>query len=681
MPAPTLAPTTDLRISLAGIARLAAVKRPVVTTWRSRFATGDTAFPAPVGTEAGIVLFDAVEVAHWLVDTGHGKNPHAVEDAALHATSAVIDLDFDALTAMLALRAAHGGPFADLDADDLVDFADEVDPDDDCLLREVDRLGDGLAAAARRVDALVDAAYTPTAAFEQVIADHIRGSREFSRVVLAPEASALVSEIAIELALTNELADAGAPCFVDPTGVGGDRLVDLAGRLDELADVAIVSADSDAGAARLLRRRLLALGVARTGVKVGTAGDFEVMGPVVHVAQYPTAEAPEATPLEILTAIDQIVLQMSDAQRGVVLAPASVLVDGGLDRATAQVRSGLLRAGRVRAIVALPAGLVVAQPRQRLALWVLGPAHAAVSIADRWTLVGDIGDRDLSPATRADLVGDLAASMGEVATVRAHAFGSSRLVPTSKLLARTESLTDERTPVAHAPREQVPAGARDVPALLDELLLALGESAPASARRLSAAESPAYLQPAALGRLVDERHLRCLSGARMGAADLTTDSGFTVIGAAELEGASMPGDRRIDRMLLAARYPKARLTEPGDVVFTTSPHPRAWVDSAGASVVVAPARVLRIDARDPAGLVPEVLAADINGQPERASDWQSWRARRVVNGRGDDLVSVLRDIRSVREETQRRLDDLARLESLVTAGFTAGTLTAPERND
>ncbi|MBT2500101.1 hypothetical protein J7E25_13495 [Agromyces sp. ISL-38] len=680
MPEPTLAPTADLRaqlITLSGIARLAAVQRPVVTVWRGRFADGPDAFPSPRTNDDGTELFDAGEVAHWLVETRHGNNPNALAEAALYAKTGGGDIGLDAITAMLALHAVHGGPLGGLDADDLLDLADEIDPDDACLFRELERLGADAPGMARLADELADAAYTASAAFERVLADRSRGGVESSRLV--PEASALVSELAIELALTNPRADAGAPCFVDPTGVAGDRLVDLAARLDELAEVAIISADSDAAPARLLRRRLLALGVARTGLTIGSAGDFEVRGAVVHVAQFPTSAAPTASPFEMLNAVEQIVLQMDDAQRGLVLAPASVLVNGGLDPEAAKVRSALLRAGRVRAVVALPAGLAPAHPRQRLALWALGPAHASVPIAERWTLLADLRERELSDAVRGDLVGDLAAAMGDRETVRAHAFGLARLVPMSRLLARSGSLLADVDPVLHTPRETgASVDAAELPARVDEALQALGGTAPAFARRIEPADAAVQLPPALLGRLAEERHVRCLPGARIGAADVSTGAGFTVIGPDEVAGTRTPGARTIDRLLLADRYPSARLTEPGDVVFVTSPRPRAWVDERGSSVVIAPARVLRISATDAAGLVPEVLAADVSGQLIRSRDWRAWRARRVVQGQGAPLAAVFRDIRDARDEARRRIDDLTRLESLITAGVTAGTLKLAE---
>ena len=68
-------------------------------------------------------------------------------------------------------------------------------------------------------------------------------------------------------------------------------------------------------------------------------------------------------------------LAMADDARAVIIGTASALTDPLRAPATVAIRSSLLRTGRVRAIVRLPAGLLPTKPRQQLALWVLGPAH------------------------------------------------------------------------------------------------------------------------------------------------------------------------------------------------------------------------------------------------------------------------------------------------------------------
>lgn len=678
----TVAQPTDLRISLADIARLAQVKRPVVSMWRRRFANGDQSFPPALAKEGGIEYFDALQVARWLEGTQHGNNSDAAAEVALYARPALVPSDErwpSRVLALLALRAVHGSSVASLGFDDLLDLADEVDPDDECLYREVEALGENARRTAAYIDELVDAAFGAPNAFEHFMAVSNRSAAsEAARLVLTDDAAAIVSEVAIELALTNSDADPAAPRFIDPTGSCADRMVDIAVRLTDLAEPLIVTADHETEAARMLRRRLLAHGVPRGALAVRDDGDFEFEGAATHVAHYPTSDGHAADPVSILSAVDQIAVQMDDAQRAVVLAPARVLVDGGLDAEASALRSSLLRTGRVRAIVRLPDSLLVAAPRQHLALWVLGTAHESVPIAERWTMLADLSERRLTDAVRADLVGDLAASMGDRAAVSAHPFTFTRLTRTSRVLARTGSLLDMGAGVRHAP-DAAPADAA-ISARLDGLLAELGEAAPATAQLARPATAPTRLAPTPLGELIRERHVRYLPGTRLLDDDVASqaEAGFTVIGPDEVTGARAPGSRTIDRLLLAMRYPSARLTEPGDVVFVTSPRPAAWVDRDGSSVVAAPGRVLRVNAADHAGVLSDVLAADISRRPSDSRAWRTWSVRRVAIDEREPVARALTDLRGKRAAARNQIERLDRLESLIVAGVTAGTLTLTE---
>lgn len=677
MPTSTVTHASDLRIAFADIARLANVQRPVVSTWRQRFAKGPDAFPRAVSSIDGIDHFDALEVAHWLVDTDHGKNPQAIVEAPLFARPSGFDGSFcDAATALLTLRASNGEPLAGLDASELLDLADRTDPDDEALFREIEALGATAERMARHADELAEAAYGVPPAFEHVLASHRRANRDAARGRLANEAASLFSELAIELALTNPSADAASPTFADPTGTCADRLVQIADRLTDIADPVVRSADRDHAEARLLRRRLLAHGVPRTAIAVSDDGDFEVSGPVVHVVQYPSPGEASVEPAVVLSAIDQIAVQMDDAQRAVVLAPASVLVDGGLDVESASTRSALLRTGRVRAVVRLPAGLLPSAPRQHLALWVLGPAHERVAIADRWTMLSDLSAFELTPTVRGDLVGDLAAAMGDRAALRAHGFTFTRVVLTSRVLARSGSLLDDGGPMKHAPERS--HGDAATSARMDTLIAELGEeSVPRSMRQVGPAAMPERVPTATLGDLVRDRHVRYIAGVRLPEADVHDESGFPVIGPDEVTSARTPGRRRIDRLQFAADYPSGRLTEPGDVVFLAGARPAAWIDREGSSVVMSPARVLRINHDDDAGLIPDILAVDVSSSTP-GTPWRTWTARRVGTDQRKPVARVLADLRSERAAVLERLAKLDELEQLIVTGATAGILTLTE---
>lgn len=77
-----------LLLTLAGVAELAQVSRPVASMWRTRFASTADPFPASLARLNGADAFDASEVADWLTRTAHGNNPDAKMDAAAAAVPA-----------------------------------------------------------------------------------------------------------------------------------------------------------------------------------------------------------------------------------------------------------------------------------------------------------------------------------------------------------------------------------------------------------------------------------------------------------------------------------------------------------------------------------------------------------------------------------------------------------------
>jgi hypothetical protein len=106
-------------ISMAEIAELASVQRPVITTWRRRHRD----FPAPVSADPARPLFGAREVADWLIRTGRADPDVLRPELSLYTLSSLTSMlparDLVAvLTALICLRhlddwltlckAAHG---------------------------------------------------------------------------------------------------------------------------------------------------------------------------------------------------------------------------------------------------------------------------------------------------------------------------------------------------------------------------------------------------------------------------------------------------------------------------------------------------------------------------------------------------------------------------------------------
>ena len=667
--------TSSLRMSLADVAALAQVQRPVVSTWRKRSGGGPLPFPAAKGHRNGVELFDAYEVTAWLQATGRGNNPEARNDVAVFARLAAPDSEaardsrqtFDGLTALLALKVITGQVLGQSSAPELLDAADEADPDDVFLYAELEALGSALPGIASFADRLTDSAFSAPAAFERLLAHRFKdGLREQSDTALTDAALELVGAAAVELATALE----GNPVFVDSTPGGSDLMLSIVQQHGESGPVTFLAADHDGGASRLARRRLAVHGTDSGPVKVDAGGAFAVSGPAVHVAQYPTPGAPALDTTGILSGIENIVLQMDDSQRAVVIAPARVLCDA-LTGAPGNLRSDLLRSGRVRAIVRLQPGLLRAKPREPQALWVLGPSFADVPIADRWTMVADLSTTPLTLDVSQDLISDVVASMADRATIRAHSFRFARLVQTRILLAGQGSLVT----AAAAKYSTAAAGAET--ALRIEELVSLLSSAGAG-RRLPAVQAAApvgALLPATVQELMNAGNLKYVKGVRMEAADTNRQAGSRVLGREELMDPHGSQPRFISLLDFAAGYPAGRLTEPGDVVFCTSPRPAAIVDAAGGAVVVFPARILRVDDGDPGGLVPDVVAADINAQPAADKSWRNWHLRRTPDMLRRPLAAALARLQHEQAEARQRLKHLEELATLITDGVAGGSLT------
>ncbi|UWX96793.1 hypothetical protein N2K95_14300 [Arthrobacter zhaoxinii] len=668
-----------LLISLSDIALLAKVQRPTVSMWRSRFRGKNSPFPEPVASRNGQEQFDAGQVAEWLTATGHGNNPDVEADLGAFAVASDLPRDttlvFATLTALLALRVLTGETMVGKDADELLDLADEQDPDDELLFRELDAAGQALEPLARYAELLVEGAFHPAAAFEKLLADRFRqGLRPHTDVALTEPGMELVAAIAVELATA--LSD--APVFADPASGSSDLLLAVARILGDGTDATLMGGDDDGGSARLVRRRLLVHGLPQKRLAVEQSGAFGLTGSAVHVAQYPSPGSPDMDALQVLNAIDHSVLQMDDRQRGVVLGPASVLCDVLPKGDLRAIRSGLIRDGRVRAIVRLPKGLLKSKPRQISALWVLGPSHPNVPIPERWTMVADLTGESLTPDVVQDLVSDLAASMGSRAAIWAHSFRFARLVLTRSILPGDTSLVAS----AHAaPPQSVTAGATAA-LRADDILEALSTNSPANTLfRYSVepvTETPARRRPRALGDLLTEKRVHYVQGNRLHDGETGSGNGTPVLGVPELLGEVPLGSRRVDLMSFSTLHENGRLTEPGDVVFCTGPRAAAVVDSEGSAVVDYPARILRINKERAGGLLPEMLTADINAQAGNRGPWKRWPVRQIRDDPGLEVAAFLTEIETQRTRARARLEQLEELTTLVLDGVAGGTLTVTD---
>lgn len=667
-------------LSLTQIAQLARVERPVVSVWKRRAEGSAFPFPAPAAAQDGALLFEADDIVRWLESTGRGNNRSAAADVAAHR-SAPVSASAGGVTALIALRAALGRPLAGLTAGELLDAADAADPDDDCLYSEVEAIDD-LAELSLYVDQLVEASFGEGEAVERAV----RTARTHAdAMTLSPGCVALGAAIlgAISMRLRSTAGDA-SPVFIDPSGDAVDILASAvaasAGDADDqlvaIGPAASASALPAAGIAREARRRLRAHGVhVIPDGHAGAAADRPDL--LVHVLGTPAGRPGLAEQLQVL---DDAMMRLAPGGTAVILGSASVLCDGALPREADGIRAGLLRTGRVRAIVRLPRGLRPSAPRQHLALWVVGAPPADVELTDRWIMSTDLSTGLPESGAERQLASDLAFSLGGLAELRAHAFRFLRPAPARRLLASTESLvaaagdgssmrSSPVTPAELALRVEDLAGVLDIP-------LTVRPTPPQAERR-----SPT--RPATVGDRITAGHLRRLPGTRLGPIVEPRAAGtgrISVIGTDEVLDASRLGTRSVDRLRVAADFPSARLTEPGDVVFITSPRPAALVDRAGFAVVLAPARVLRITGEGDAELVPEALVADIGARAASDIEWRAWPLRSVDARQKPALTPVLHAIEAERAEAQRRLARLDDLERTLVDGLArdALQLTTPD---
>lgn len=678
---------STLLLTKPEIAALAKVQRPVVTMWAKRYRGDDRPFPAPVQADGRGDRFDAGEVVDWIRSRGLGNSESLAEDLALHAAldhRSPLDADvvFAGITALLCAKSLLGVQLSELDADNLLDEVDELDPDDEFLYSEVASLAGETEVFASYVDRMADAAYTPAQAFESMMANRFRrGHRDLSDSALTARALELGARVCAALT-TDERA-----VYVDPSADGSDLLVALRAALPEYTEpVAMTGADGTA-TSRLARRRLAVHQWSlRAAPEGGFAEGFSIDGPAMFLTQYPSPCSVGFSDAQILAGIDDIALQMGPGHHAVVLGPASALVDELADRDAESIRSALLRSDRVRAVVRLPEGLVVTRPGLSMAMWVLGSADPAIKPADRWTVLADLGAVELDDAAIEGVISDVCAAMGSWESLRAHAFHFGAVIKTAVLLAVGGGLTPPRR---HPVRRRLVSGgeaAGRVIELIDSVNHAAAAVDPGLRLPVEYRESGGRMLPTA-GELAQARELKVLPGNRIDDTDIAVDGGIRVIGCDEVLGGRALGERGIDRLDFVAKYPSGRYTEPGDIVFCTSPAFGVTVDVEGSSVVLAPARVMRIADPVTSGLIPDLIARHLSarglgkrtaGAIRSGDGWRTWEIPRVPPDLAAGVAAALAELRQRRSAAARLLTDIDRLTDALVDGVAHGALTVAE---
>lgn len=639
-------------LSMADIARLAGVERPVVSMWRQRPKARGQVLPFPEPTPGGDLRFPASEVLDWLDASGRGNNPEARLDLARQLVAQQRDHGAGVeLECLLALRALS--PDLDLPSmtNGLLDLADELDADDESLFSELASSERDLPPLAALVNDLWSASLGAHDAVQAVYAD---GAQAGSRRLTQPAADFLANIAWRGLALgRSEVSLVGLE--------SADRLAcSLLTAIPEGVAVSVVTHD------RYLKRLLTILDIPAV----------KAPGPNAAIRLAITLDV---DPSHGLGMIDDAQLDLRPADIALAVAPASVITDRLDNSALQRHRDDLLRVGHLRHLIRLPAGLLTSAPRQSLALWIMTPNQSSPRAEGSSALVSDMTGADLSPASTERLIGDVVAGLSSAPIASSHAYAVSRPVSMVHLLATNEALVRPGVRPHRLGETMSMSAAADVLAV-QRLLAHLAQPTSGRFRDVVAevaAPTDSRSAPGvgwiSVADLVTSGALTTHAGVRLDLSQ-TSDGATEVICSDDVLGArgrEVRGSGSIDPLDLEAQAPRARRCERGDIVFVTAPRPAAAVCREGAAVVTFPARILRChDAR----LIPEAVAATINALPATDKRWRGWQLPVVDGGQASGIQALLQAIEDERSDLAARHTDLDQLTALMTTGAARGTL-------
>jgi hypothetical protein len=694
--------SNPLLITSSDIAALAQVKPAVVPTWRRRHKD----FPDPVAGNGRGLWFDGRQVANWLITTGRGNTePGQVRaELALHGIAQYTN-DFGPLPlieivgGLLCLRHLDQRPLVPDQVADLTPSAgavweelarrvERVDAEDEFALSELRAADSSAAPLAFLAEDLVEASYGTEGAFERLLGAAARlGVVELASNALAPELERLLVQVAD---LPSRMGQQGMMVVADPHAHEGALLTSLVRSLDDRAHVWALAAEADGWLARLVRRRLLLAGVSDLGLDVQIGVDLEgrLADPDVIVTRLPYQAGEERSLLSMFGSVQDIGDLLGPGRIALVVGPAAALIDAIPDADEAAVRARLLRSGVVEAVVNLPGGVMPYRPGYRCGLWVL--SRDPIPAARGHVLIADIGSQSLDAGVRERLAEDILLWRAEGRRLDGHDPRYGRIVPVAEL---GRHFGDSLTPTQPSVSQLLSRTVAERPALIAEAEAQLASTS-AQAQRFLAAHGPLRVEviqrgpdaPKAttLGALLKARRVTKLKGNRLRPQDIGPEGHHAVLGHEEVRGDQPAGTRRIDRVVLFKAYQAAELTEPGDVVYTMAPRFSLMIDYDGFSVVVFPARILRVnpEARHP--ITPRVLAALLTTARGTGRSPTAVRAAKRVEDmvlpdldttditRLDSLLADIDKRRRLLREQDEALDEICRL---VTAGFADSSLT------
>lgn len=661
---------------MTGIALLAQVERPVVSSWRKRYADGDDRFPSPTGRPStrGEIVFDLADVAGWLRKTGRGNNEFAADEAPLFSSMVERVLArFGEAAELLSLEPLLDDTIANASRRELHDALHRRS-DVLALQPSVELAGQSLDALRADLDVLTEAAVSSAGALLHLArtarSRPAAAPRDVRETQLSTEGAALVRQLMLDAVRTEQRP------VVPLTAAALVELLELVASEDAPEHLAVhvpgfLAARAD------LRPWLWAVYLQGCDIELCPdplelpAGAFALaLAPCASWAGFGSTGITPAVddPCRGMAELDDALTVLDEGQVVVAIAPSAVLVDQ-LPLEEAEQRMELLAPHTnvtmpLRYVARLQENLVARGGLRRLGMW----AFAHTDRRDvSW--YAELSNTQLDPAVIDSIVSDVWAATAGTDTARRHAFTHAQQASTATFLRggrltltpADSGLRDGRE--LHAKIDQAHAEAEG------DLFAGLDISS-----KVAAVGSHTVTWDTATKGVGPVLGLE-LAGVRLD--DSCHDRGpatVQVIGRLELRGQSPVGARRLDRLRLEELAPHARLTERGDVVFHTQP-PCALVDWRGGSVVEAPARVFRCLRPDGVRrmLDPAVVAADIASQ--RGRDRHHWLLRTVPHTAVQSLAMVTERIETERRHLRAKLRALNDVTTHLHDGLAAGVLT------
>ncbi|MFF0244849.1 hypothetical protein ACWEU6_02735 [Streptosporangium sandarakinum] len=565
-------------------------------------------------------------------------------------------------------------------------LAERLDPDDEFVLRELKGADHTAVVLARLAEDLVEAAYTPGGAYERLL--ELRARLSLTDLT-ADVVTANLQRLLVQLADPGGRLERQEHITVaDPHARAGDLLTAVVRAADDPSAFKALAAEPDEWLVRLTRRRLLLSGVEEVhlDVQVGAELEERLADPDLIVTQLPYQAGEKRSRLSTLEGVEAVGDRLGPGRTAVVLGPADALVDALTDIEAARLRSELLRSGIVEAVVNLPGGVNPYRSGYRCALWIL--TRDPIRSARGFVLLADVSAEPLDERVCARLAEDVLIWRAEGHRQDGHDPRYGCVVPVAELDRRFRApLTPPGPPESRLLARTV----TERPALIAQAESEL-ERAARRAREDADVHGPLRVgvvrrtggepAPVTVGALIAARRVALVKGHRIDLKHIIPDGHHDVLGREEIHDESPIGTRRIDRAVFAA-YRQAAFTEPGDVVYTTAPRFGVLVDHDGLSVVMHPARVLRVIPGAARPFRPRVLAALLRAARHTARSPGATRpSHRIEDLTVPDLDPVdverldafLADIERRRGLLASQDRTLAEIRRLTVEGFADGTL-------